>query len=713
LAELQVGKKVVVKGPASFALWPGQMARVVEGHRLASSQYLVVRVYDAALAQKDPAAVLGVDVAGDDVVFEVGQKFVVQGDRTGFYMPPNGVEVVADDQGSLIREAVTLQRLEYCVLKGETGKKRIVRGEAVVFPQPDESFLDEDGRRRFRALELSSTTGLHIKVIAPYVDDAGAAHSEGDELFLTGATTRLYFPRDEHAIVRTAHGGELHHAVAIPAGEGRYVLDKKTGDVRLIEGPRMLLADPRDEVIVRRLLSDRECMLMFPGNAEALQVNRLGRGAVGRTTTADVESTSTSQAASAAASQKRVKPEATSEGIDTFARAFQKPTALLLDTKYDGAVSVDVWSGYAICVKDRRGQRRVVQGPQSVLLAFDETLEALALSTGTPKTSTKLLSTVFLKMQGNQVSDVVDVATADLVDARVHVTYRVSFEGDAARWFVVDNYVKLLCEHAASMIKGKVRKTSIRALRNEVVELVRDAILGDKTEAGRKGLVFAENGMRVFDVEVHSVDVVDDGVRELLDAAQKESVRAAVVVAQKTANLDDKRRLEEITRQLLAEDETTKLLQKRIEGELEDATQGLERRRMEHRRALLDEKAAAELAATKADAELRALRLLARQHETNEELRELTERQRLELAALAAQTQARVQQAQALSPELGAALTRLGDAQLLSALSENFGELAAVEGKGLLETARKFLDFAPSTTFPQLRQRPAAEADAE
>ena len=31
-----------------------------------------------------------------------------------------------------------------------------------------------------------------------------------------------------------------------------------------------------------------------------------------------------------------------------------------------------------MCVKNRQGQRRLVQGPQTVMLAYDETLEALA-----------------------------------------------------------------------------------------------------------------------------------------------------------------------------------------------------------------------------------------------------------------------------------------------------------------------------------------------
>ncbi len=695
LAELQVGKKVIVKGPASFALWPGQIARVVEGHRLQSSQYLVARIYDKDLAAKDPAAVFGAGSEAKATTFEVGQKIVIPGDTTGFYVPPNGVEIVADDDGRLIREAVTLQRLEYCVLVKENGKKRTVRGEAVVFPAPDERFVEEGNKRRFRAIELSSTSGLHLKVIAPFVDD-GVAHKEGDELFLTGESTRLYFPREEHAIVKppgAQFDNVVHHAVAIPAGEGRYVLDKQSGDVRLIAGPRMFLADPRIEVIIRRALSDRESMLMFPGNDEALQLNRALRA--GTAPLQKAEKTPVAVAPPALAK--------THEGIDSFSRSFHKPQTLVLDTRFDGAVGIDVWSGYAVCVKDRRGQRRVVQGPQTVLLAFDETLESLALSTGTPKTTQKLLTTVFLKVQGNQVSDVVDVVCKDLVRAHIKVTFRVSFEGDAQAWFIVDNYVKLLCDHAASIIKGKARKVLVRDLRNDIVELVRDAVLGEKSESGRKGLAFKENGLRVFDVEVHACDIVDDDVKGLLDEAQQQAVRSAVDVAARESGLLDHRRTEEIARQLLNEDQQTKLLSRRLDDELELQVQEAEKRRIEHRRALLEQKAAADLLASKGESEIKEVRLQFRIKESVEDLKELDRRQQLEMTLLAAQTDARVRQAQALSPELSAALTRLGDSQLLSSLSASFGELAAVEGRGLLETARKFLDFAPQAAFPVLR----------
>lgn len=44
---MEIGKKINIPGPISFALYPGQMAQVIQGHTLRSNQYLVAKVYDA------------------------------------------------------------------------------------------------------------------------------------------------------------------------------------------------------------------------------------------------------------------------------------------------------------------------------------------------------------------------------------------------------------------------------------------------------------------------------------------------------------------------------------------------------------------------------------------------------------------------------------------------------------------------------------------
>jgi major vault protein len=61
--------------------------------------------------------------------------------------------VVPDAAGVYVREAVTLERLEYCILLDEDGNKRFVQGPAVVFPEPTE----RSSRRTDRASSRRSS----------------------------------------------------------------------------------------------------------------------------------------------------------------------------------------------------------------------------------------------------------------------------------------------------------------------------------------------------------------------------------------------------------------------------------------------------------------------------------------------------------------------------------------------------------------------------
>ena len=285
LPELNIGRKVNMPGPVSCALWPGQMVRVLQGHHLRSNQYLVVRVYDeeAAKANYKNAVIKpqstpddkGSEAPSEDVWkpedLTMGKLLVIKGTLIAFYIPPTSIEVVRDDQGSYVRTAVTLERLEYCILLDEDGNKRFIRGPAVVFPRPTEQFVERNGARKFRAIELNENSGIYVKVIAPY-EDNGQSFKIGDELFLTGKEQMIYFPRTEHAIIKYGQQ-EIHYAIAIPAGEARYVLDRNSGQIRLHKGPAIFLPDPRKEVIVRRVLDPRTVNLWFPGNREALEVN--------------------------------------------------------------------------------------------------------------------------------------------------------------------------------------------------------------------------------------------------------------------------------------------------------------------------------------------------------------------------------------------------------------------------------------------------------
>ena len=50
--DLEIGRKINLRGPINFSLFPGQMYKVIRGHALRSNQYLLARVYEAEAASK-------------------------------------------------------------------------------------------------------------------------------------------------------------------------------------------------------------------------------------------------------------------------------------------------------------------------------------------------------------------------------------------------------------------------------------------------------------------------------------------------------------------------------------------------------------------------------------------------------------------------------------------------------------------------------------
>jgi major vault protein len=167
--DVKVGQKINVRGPVSFALYPGQMSKVIKGHSLRSNQYLLARVYEADAANNTQGDVR--DSEGNLVdtrqKYVNGQILVIKGTEVSFYIPPTGIEVIPvhnNDAKGYVREAVTLERLEYCILKDEDGNKRYVHGPEVVFPKPTETFVTSPkGGVIFKAIELSKISGIYVR----------------------------------------------------------------------------------------------------------------------------------------------------------------------------------------------------------------------------------------------------------------------------------------------------------------------------------------------------------------------------------------------------------------------------------------------------------------------------------------------------------------------------------------------------------------------
>ena len=712
---IEVGKKINIMGPTAFALYPGQMAKVVRGHALRSNQYLLARVYEANAANSSRGEVRNAEgelVENKQANYVNGQILVIKGTEISFYIPPTGIEVIPienDDSLGYIREAVTLERLEYCILKDEDGNKRYEHGPQVVFPKPTETFVTSPrGGYIFRAVELSKISGIYVKVIDEYkekVGDKTITHPVGEELFITGKDQMIYYPRPEHAII-TYDGKMMHHAIAIPEGEGRYILNRLTGVIKTIKGPQMYLPDPRFEVVVKRKLSRRQCELMYPGNKEALAYNEQLSEQMVEKLTKNIN-TSYMDAMSFSAAINREKDSlAYLETNANISRgtSYTKPRTITLDNKFDGVVTTDVWTGYAINVISKDGTRKVVCGPQTVMLEYDQTLEELQLSTGRPKTTDNMIHTCFLRHENNKVSDLINVETKDFVRCVVKVSYCVDFDKDYQdKWFNVDNYIKFMCDRERSLMKQVAKKYTIEEFYQNYVKIIRDVAIArtdERVEKSEKnthvGRFFPENGMFVKDCEVLSIYIDDSEISEMFEDHQQEMVKKSL---QLTAA---KKRVEVIEQLAAAEEKEMKLKNQKLINQTNLQTEEA-LRRLEIQTEVNRTKEAEEAASRQAEKDLQSIidqihdaELARKQKDIDQSLKEKKSYAEIDKAQKEAYANTVKTIIESISPDLAASLTAKTNADMANTLAAAIAPYSiANDGESIADVTNKMMRGLP------------------
>ncbi len=712
---LLMGQRENIPGPTTFSLWPQQVATVIEGHRLRSNQYVLGRVYDEDAAKANWQKAVLKETAGEgdgetqgtiseltEEDLAVGKLFVIKGTQASFYIPPTGVEVVPDESGAFVRDALTLERLQYCILVDENGDKDYQRGPKVVFPKPTQRFFrDNDGAKVFKPTELNPIQGIHVKVIAGYEED-GRRYEEGEELFITGKETSIYFPRPEHSLIRY-DGSAKHFATAVPEGEARYVMDRNTGVIRTVAGPTMLLPDPRTEVIVRRVLSEQECGLWYPGNEEAQRYNA-AMAALVRRTPSTRPAVSEGEARRlkkgkggrevqvGLADKSTVNSGAAGAVADEWLRAatFTEPRSLMLDSRYVGVPAIRPFTGYAVMVVNKRGDRRVVRGPTNVLLEYDERLEVVATSTGVPKSEAHRARDVYLRLRDNRVEDSVALMCRDRIGVTVQLALRVDFEGEeTTRWFEVSDWVKLLCDHVRGRLRDSARTLPVDAVWNDPADFVHRALFADPANPR---LTFEENAMVLVAAEVEHAQVDDEEVATMLRDAELGRVSAALEAERGKTELAREREAQAIAQQKAEAQAETARFQAALETERVERELALIRARVDADVKAV-EKRAEEQAAKDALEDARQKSALARK-ERSASLEESIARGQVDVvsARLQAEARAAVARFEAAQGPLSEAILALGHQEVLAKVAEAVSAQRLLGGKDVADVVSKLFE---------------------
>ncbi len=667
--DLQVGKKVVKKGPVYAALWPGQSADVIDGHTLEEDEYLILRAYDtpASIAKTESKAAKPTPTLGEDGAdtapptpktkrkseaekledklgkkIEIGTEFIVRGSETSFYIPPNGFEVVQGPDSGYVRKAVKLMDGEYCVLLTPNGEQKYVQGPMMVIPEPDEKLKKTNGQHIYKAHTMKPEKGLHLYVTKDFKVEEGdplektigkGSFKVGQELFVKDKDG-LFFPNENIEMKREID------PISLAENEGIYVRDMKSGEIKTVKGSKNFLTDPTKQEVITRTL-DEEVSDLY------------------KTTNDD----------------------------------------------YKKAVSIYVPPNTAVMVTSEKG-RKVVEGPKHYIMDYSEDLETLALSTGTPKNDKHLLETVYLQVEGNKVSDVVDVETKDHANLAVKLSYRISFEEEKEKWFDVRNYVGLLCDHLSSLVRSSVKRLPLDTFYSgkegkEVdTDMIRDTILGPKEEGkDRKGRFFKENNMRVYDLEVLKVEVMDDEIAEMLDEAQKDAFQNEMDKRKAEMDYDLSKATNEMNKKRAQMEYDLSTTTEKIKQD----TYGIRMTTLEKEAEMLGKKEAVGTAQISLDNKLDEMNKVGRaenevaaskiSYEFQKEKQDDNRESKMEL--LEKETEAYIKRMEAVSPNLVATLERLGDQELVMNAAQYFGDLSILEGKSLKETMEHVFKALP------------------
>lgn len=467
----------------------------------------VLGVYDALKLR----ALTGFDDGGRRR--EAGDEWLVRG--PGRSIPRKEVRVVSREKAHILRET------EYCVVLNpidrrtgriQEGRRRVIPGPDVFFLEPGEE-LEGDIRKKH---VLNERQGLKLVALDDFVEPipgGTAARRAGDMWIIRGPQT--YVPNEKVQI--------LHEVpvLSLGQGEGLYVRDLRTGKVMLVEGPCQFMPEAHQELHEKRLSPDAEAILGLAAPTAA---------------------------------------------------AGTKPAAGIDRTR---AIVLRIEDNMAVLINDfESNTARVAYGPAKVMLKPYEDIAVLDLSGSTPKRP-KQIKVVFLHLGPDFSTDLFEVATRDHARLRIKLSYKWQFDvsGDPARdkaIFRVNDFVGYVCENLASRIRQVAAENDFETFHKGASTLIRRAVFGaDEAGKARKERQFAENQLRIIDIDIKDISPVDEKTAQKLHEAIDTNIQiqldASKQEAQAQAELkriksEEERQLADIESRKKAEDQRQELI---------------------------------------------------------------------------------------------------------------------------------------------------------
>lgn len=417
---------------------------------------------------------------------KAGDEWLVTVDQAEAYIPHVDEEVLGNVPVTILNDR------QYCIVldpldekgKPQLGKREVRKGRTSFFLHPGESL--QKGVQNVYV--LGEGESLLLRAIDAFTE-AEKPVKAGDRWMIDGPAE--YVPRIEVEVVET------RKAIALDKNEGRYVRNIRTGEIVLVRGPQAYMLKPYEELWQKPL----------PAVVEELLTRDLDPLA--------------DRSGYAAERRPEGRPIASEHRDRSWAVTFQVPQNAACQV-YDY----------------KAGTARVVMGPGLVMLQPDEQFTVLNLSGGKPK-QPNVIKSLALLLGPDFMTDEFQVETADHCLLKLRLSYNWQFEvkkGEESHLFQIPDFVGDACKAIASRVRGAVAGKKFDDFHKGSARIIRESVFGaDDGGHIRDRFFFTSNGLVVTNVDIQSVEPVDETTRTSLRASVQQAIKITTDAEQAAA----------------------------------------------------------------------------------------------------------------------------------------------------------------------------------
>ena len=204
--------------------------------------------------------------------------------------------------------------------------------------------------------------------------------------------------------------------------------------------------------------------------------------------------------------------------------------------------------------------RRIVFGPELVMLEPDEQFCLMSLSGKTPKVP-GVIKTLYLSMGPTYTTDKIEVETSDHALLVIEVSFNWFFDAKPnenekhLKIFSVRDCIGEMCSIMASRVRGAVAEMTLNEFHKSSARTIRKAVMGINNEGKiNDKFLFENNLLAISNVDIKNISTKDEKTKEKLQ-----------VTVNKAIELTTKSQEEEAKAQADARDQEAKsLLQRKI-----------------------------------------------------------------------------------------------------------------------------------------------------